>query len=87
MTEASETLETVRISNNPEYLRAVMARAGEAPEVVLEATYMKAVAPVGHQRPLILVLRGGLVHWILTVACRRARGDGGNGPVRRLLLA
>ena len=29
----------VRISNDPEYLRAVMARAGEAPEVVLEATY------------------------------------------------
>jgi hypothetical protein len=39
MTEAGETLETVRISNDPEYLRAVMARAGEAPEVVLEATY------------------------------------------------
>ena len=29
----------VQISNDPEYLRAVMARAGEAPEVVLEATY------------------------------------------------
>jgi transposase len=39
MTEAGEHLETVRISNDPEYLRAVMARAGEAPEVVLEATY------------------------------------------------
>jgi hypothetical protein len=25
-------LETVRISNDPEYLRAVMARAGEAPD-------------------------------------------------------
>jgi transposase len=34
-----ERLETVRISNDPEYLRAVMARAGERPEVVLEATY------------------------------------------------
>jgi transposase len=34
-----EQLETVRISNDPEYLRQVMARAGEAPEVVLEATY------------------------------------------------
>ncbi len=32
-------METVRISNDPEYLRAVMARAGEAPEVVLEAAY------------------------------------------------
>ena len=39
MTEAGEQLETVRISNDPEYLRQVMARAGEAPEVVLEATY------------------------------------------------
>ena len=39
MTETGEQLETVRISNDPEYLREVMARAGEAPEVVLEATY------------------------------------------------
>jgi transposase len=39
MTETGERLETVRISNDPEYLRRVMARAGEAPEVVLEATY------------------------------------------------
>ena len=39
MTEAGQQLEMVRISNDPEYLRAVMARAGEAPEVVLEATY------------------------------------------------
>jgi transposase len=39
MTETGQQLETVRISNDPEYLRQVMARAGEAPEVVLEATY------------------------------------------------
>ena len=39
MTESGERLETVRISNDPEYLRQVMARAGEHPEVVLEATY------------------------------------------------
>jgi transposase len=39
MSEAGERLETVRISNDPEYLRQVMARAGEAPEVVLEAAY------------------------------------------------
>jgi hypothetical protein len=39
MTEAGEHLETVRVSNDPEYLREVMSRAGEAPEVVLEATY------------------------------------------------
>jgi hypothetical protein len=32
-------LETVRISNDREYLRQVMERAGEHPEVVLEATY------------------------------------------------
>src|SRR5215218_11470346 len=37
--ETGEQLETVRISNDPEYLRQVMARAGEAPDVVLEATY------------------------------------------------
>ena len=34
MTEAGERLEAVRISNDPEYLRQVMARAGEAPTVV-----------------------------------------------------
>lgn len=39
MTETGERLETVRISNDPEYLREVMTRAGECPEVVLEATY------------------------------------------------
>jgi transposase len=39
MTETGERLETVRISNDPEYLRQVMGRAGEAPEVVLEAAY------------------------------------------------
>jgi Transposase len=39
MTETGDPLETVRISNDPEYLRQVMSRAGEAPEIVLEATY------------------------------------------------
>ena len=39
MTEAGEVLETTRISNDPEYLRQVMERAGERPEVVLEACY------------------------------------------------
>ncbi|MGH8571470.1 MAG: hypothetical protein ACREX8_02690, partial [Gammaproteobacteria bacterium] len=29
MTEAGQRLETIRISNDPEYLRQVMARAGE----------------------------------------------------------
>src|SRR4051812_43069882 len=39
MTEAGERLETVRIVDDPDRLAAVMARAGEAPEVVLEAAY------------------------------------------------
>ena len=39
MAESGERLEMVRIVNDPERLAAVMARAGEAPEVVLEATY------------------------------------------------
>jgi hypothetical protein len=37
--ESGEKLEAVRISNDPDYLRQVMERAGEAPEVVLEACY------------------------------------------------
>jgi transposase len=39
MTETGERLETVRIVNDVERLASVMARAGQAPEVVLEATY------------------------------------------------
>src|SRR4029077_1511119 len=38
-TEAGEVLEAVRILNDVDSLNAVMARAGEDPEVVLEATY------------------------------------------------
>jgi len=38
-TEGGEVLETVRIVNDVERLASVMARAGERPEVVLEATY------------------------------------------------
>lgn len=38
-TEAGEQLEAVRISNDAERLGSVLARAGEDPEVVLEATY------------------------------------------------
>jgi transposase len=34
-----EVLEAVRIANNPDILAEVISRAGEAPEVVLEATY------------------------------------------------
>jgi hypothetical protein len=39
MTDTGQRLETVRILNDPERLAAVLARAGQAPEVVLEATY------------------------------------------------
>ena len=39
MTDTGELLETVRIVNDVERLASVMARAGQAPEVVLEATY------------------------------------------------
>ncbi|MGH3499409.1 MAG: IS110 family transposase [Nocardioidaceae bacterium] len=38
-TAAGEELECVRVSNDADRLAEVMARAGEAPEVVLEATY------------------------------------------------
>lgn len=38
-TEGGEVLESVRIVNDVERLASVMARAGECPEVVLEATY------------------------------------------------
>lgn len=37
--DAGEALEVARISNDVESLQAVLARAGEAPQVVLEATY------------------------------------------------
>jgi hypothetical protein len=39
MTQAGEHLETVRIDNDPMTLAAEITKAGEAPEVVLEATY------------------------------------------------
>jgi hypothetical protein len=39
MTEGGPTLESARSSNDVDYLRQVMARAWESPEVVLEATY------------------------------------------------
>ena len=37
--EAGQTLETVRIDNHPVALAAELAKAGEHPEVILEATY------------------------------------------------
>jgi transposase len=38
-TDAGEVLETARIVNDADRLSSVLARAGESPEVVLEATY------------------------------------------------
>jgi hypothetical protein len=38
-TAAGEVLESVRIVNDADRLTQVMGRAGQAPEVVLEATY------------------------------------------------
>jgi Transposase len=39
MTEAGERLDSVRIPNDPMMLAAEIAKAGEHPQVVLEATY------------------------------------------------
>jgi transposase len=39
MTEDGRKLETVRIENSPQALRAVLTRAGKNPRVVVEATY------------------------------------------------
>ena len=39
MTEDGRKLETVRITNSPAALRAVIARAGKNPRVVIEAAY------------------------------------------------
>ena len=39
MTETGEHLAQVRIDNDPMTLAAVIAKAGEHPQVVLEATY------------------------------------------------
>lgn len=38
-TETGETLETVRIDNDPIALADELAKAGEHPEVILEVTY------------------------------------------------
>jgi hypothetical protein len=72
MTETGETLETVRVSNDPEYLQQVMARAGIAPEVALEACYgwvrregagVKREAPVGGSTDVEGVVPGASARW------------------------
>ena len=39
MTETGERLDSVRLDNDPMVLAAEIAKAGESPQVVLEATY------------------------------------------------
>jgi transposase len=69
-----EALETVRIVNDRERLPAVMARAGEAPEVVLEGTYGRYWAADTLAEP------GASVHLahplgVKAVAYRRVKND------------
>lgn len=45
-----ETLDTVRIDNDPVTLAAELAKAGEHPEVVLEATYSWVRHEAPHDR-------------------------------------
>ena len=83
MTDMGERLETVRISNDPEYLAQVMARAGEAPEVVLEAAYgwywaADTLAELGATVHLAHPL-GGRIH---TVSATPSRGGVRVGPTR-----
>ena len=47
MTETGEHLETVRISNDPEYLRQVMERAGET----LRSCWRRRMAGTGPRTP------------------------------------
>jgi transposase len=68
MTGVGERLETTRIVNDADRLAAVLRRAGECPEVVLEATYgwywaadvlaaegavVRLAHPLGSRRPPI----------------------------------
>jgi hypothetical protein len=74
MTGAGERLETVRISDDPECPRRVMARAGEAPKVVREATYgwywaVDALAGLGARVRLAHPLR------VKAFSCWRVRND------------
>src|SRR3954453_11001054 len=92
MTDTGERLETMRIANDPEYLRAVMARAGEAPDVVVEAAYgwywaADTLAELGAHVHLAHPL--GVKMFSLPAGqercpgCRRPRGSAADGPVAR----
>jgi hypothetical protein len=55
--KAGETIDTVRIDNDPVTLAAELAKAGEHPEVILEATYgwdwaADVLQECGAKRPL-----------------------------------
>jgi transposase len=74
MTEDGRKLETVRITNSPEGLRRVIARAGTSPRVVVEATYGWYWAAG------VLAEAGAEVHLahplgVKAFACRRVKND------------
>src|SRR6266567_6324302 len=78
MTMDGRKLETVRVTNSPAALRAVLARCGEHPLVVLEATYgwywaadvlEAAGAEVRLAHPL----------GVKAFSCRRVKNDPGRG--------
>jgi len=87
MSQAGERLDAVRIDNDPVALGLEIAKAGEAPEVVLEATY-------GWHRAKLVALRSGLkaqVHAVLakqgvTVAASDLFGVGGQQLLDQLVL-
>jgi transposase len=74
MTEDGRKLETVRIENSPAALRAVIARAGKNPRVVVEATYGWYWAAD------VLAAAGAEVHLahplgVKAFTCRRVKND------------
>ena len=74
LTEDGRKLETVRISNGPAALRKEIAKAGENPRVVLEATYGRYWAAD------VLEAAGAEVHLahplgVKACSCRRVKND------------
>src|SRR5258708_24566550 len=74
MTEDGRKLETARIDNSPAALRAVLARAGRNPRVVVEATYGWYWAAD------VLQAAGAEVHLahplgVRAFSCRRVKND------------
>jgi transposase len=72
--KAGQTLETVRIDNDPLALAAELAKAGEQPEVILDATYgwywaadvLEECGAKVHTWPIL---------WAITGATRRVKND------------